>query len=335
MRPLRIGINGFGRIGRSLFRKLLSHKKIQVCVINDIAPAEELTHLLRYDSVHRKIESDFQLNEDTLILENGEVVKFTRYSSPEEIPWGNWNIDVVIEASGRFKEASLIQQHLKYGVRKVILTAPPIDPKIPMFIAGVSSKQVIKESQILSCGSCTTNSAAPIIDKVDKYLGISSCYVTTVHSYTSDQRLHDSPHQDLRRSRAALLSMIPTSTGAARALTHIFPNLSDKIGGCGIRVPVPNVSLSDITFVVEKQTNILSLNEYLYSLSQTSLKGILGYTDEPLVSRDLLGIQESSYIDSQLTSVIGLMVKVVAWYDNESGYTSRLNDVLSYIAERN
>lgn len=335
MRPLRIGINGFGRIGRCLFRKLLSNHQVQVCAINDVATAAELFHLLKYDSVHGKLDSDLQLHANDLIIAKGEKVVFTRYSSPDDIPWSDWDIDVVIEASGKFKEAALIQQHLKSGVRKVILSAPPSDNNIPMYIAGVSMNSAIDDSMILSCGSCTTNSAAPIIDIIDKHLGISSCYVTTVHSYTSDQRLHDSPHQDPRRSRAALLSMIPTSTGAARALSLIFPHMSEKIGGCGIRVPVPNVSLSDITFVVEKQSDIKSLNEHLHNVSQTSLKGILGYTDEPLVSMDLLGMNESSTIDAQLTSVIGPMVKVVAWYDNESGYTSRLNDVLTYIAQRN
>ena len=334
MRPLRIGINGFGRIGRRLFRELHSHNKLRICAINDVAPAVELTHLLKYDSVHGKLECDLRLHNE-ILLANGNQVNFTHYSLPEEIPWNDWNVDIVIEASGKFKSDPFKHSHLKPGVRKVILTAPPADNKIPMYIAGVSSKTVIDQSKILSCGSCTTNSAAPIIDIIDNYLGISSCYVTTVHSYTSDQRLHDSPHQDLRRSRAALLSMIPTSTGAAKALTLIFPHLSEKIGGCGIRVPVPNVSLSDITFVVEKKTDIHRLNEHLCNLSQTTLKGILGYTDEPMVSMDLLGMKESSTIDAQLTSVIGPMVKVVAWYDNESGYTSRLKDVLTHISERN
>lgn len=335
MRPLRIGINGFGRIGRNLFRKLLSNKQLQVCVINDVAPANVLTHLLKFDSVHGKLAEEIQLSDNVLVLPNGEAVNFSHYTAPWEIPWSNWKVDIVIEASGKYKDTQSIQQHLKDGVRKVILSAPPNDNNIPMYIAGVSSPTIIDESSIISCGSCTTNSAAPIIDVIDKYLGISSCYVTTVHSYTSDQKLQDSPHQDLRRSRAALVSMIPTSTGAARALTLIFPQMKDKIGGCGIRVPVPNVSLSDITFVVEKQTDIISLNNHLYNLSETTLKGVLGYTAEPLVSMDLLGMKESSTVDAQLTSVIGPMVKVVAWYDNESGYTSRLNDVLTYIAKGN
>lgn len=335
MRPLRVGINGLGRIGRTLFRKLITHPNIQVCAVNDLSSAKELVYLLNYDSIQGTLAHRLEMKSDNLYWINDNEVHFTRYATPQEIPWHQWQVDVVIEATGKFKDVTSTNQHMKSGVRKVILTAPPNDNNIPMYIAGVSSSSIINSNAILSCGSCTTNSAAPIIDIIDKNLGISSCYVTTVHSYTSDQKLQDSPHHDLRRARAALISMIPTSTGAARALTQVFPHLSEKIGGCGIRVPVPNVSLSDITFIVQKQIDIKSLNDHLFHLSQTSLKGILGYTDEPMVSTDLMGINESSTVDAQLTSVIGQMVKIVAWYDNESGYTERLIDVLSYIADRN
>ena len=263
MPTLRIGINGFGRIGRGLFRKLMSHPEINICAVNDVAMAHELIHLLKYDSIHGRLQEELGLQDDILHLPNGHHVRFTRHSQPDDIPWEQSNIDVVIEATGKHKDYQSLQSHLKRGVKKVILTAPPSDSSLPMFIAGVCDPDIIDRNAVFSCGSCTTHSAAPIIDAVDKYLGISSCYVTTVHSYTTDQRLQDAPHHDLRRSRAALLSMIPTSTGAARALTLVFPHLKDKIGGCGIRVPVPNVSLSDITFVVNRQIDIEDLNQKL------------------------------------------------------------------------
>lgn len=331
---LRIGINGFGRIGRRFFRLLAErHKDIAVVAINDMADAKTLGHLLKYDSLHGQLRSELASTENALLFQ-GRPIPVSQYSTPGEIPWEQLGVDVVVECSGQFKTREELSPHLERGAKKVILSVPPQDNSIPMLVMGINDSDWPEDDRILSLASCTTNNAAPMIQLIDDLCGIEQAYITTVHSYTSDQSLHDQAHRDLRRARAATQSIIPTTTGAAKALTQIFPHLSDVIGGCGIRVPVPNGSLTDITCNVRRETNIISLNEHFKQAASGKLKSILQYTEDPIVSVDINNSSYSCTFDSQMTSVIGRMVKVIGWYDNESGYSSRLIDVLSLMLEK-
>ena len=331
---LRVGINGFGRIGRRFFRLLAQREEpIEIVAINDLSDAQTLGHLLKYDSLHGRMTEDLEIKENALHF-RGRSIPITQYPSPEDIPWSTLAVDVVVECSGKFKTKAALEGHLKQGARKVILSVPPSDNSIKMLVLGVNDQEWTGEDDCISLASCTTNNAAPMIQLIDDLCGIEQAYITTVHSYTSDQQLHDQPHRDLRRARAATQSIIPTTTGAAKALTQIFPHLSDVIGGCGIRVPVPNGSLTDITCNVKRETSIEVLNRHFEEASQGTLKGILEYTEDPIVSADINNTSYSCTFDSQMTSVIGRMVKVIGWYDNESGYSSRLIDVLSLMLEK-
>jgi glyceraldehyde 3-phosphate dehydrogenase len=332
---LRIGINGFGRIGRRFFRLLAERNKdIVIVAINDLADARTLGHLLKYDSLHGPLRDELRSTENSLLFQ-GREIPVSQHGNPGEIPWAQLGVDVVVECSGQFKTRDLLTPHLKQGAKKVILSVPPQDSSIPMLVMGVNDSAWPDDDSILSLASCTTNNAAPMIQLIDDLCGIEQAYITTVHSYTSDQSLHDQAHRDLRRARAATQSIIPTTTGAAKALTQIFPHLSDAIGGCGIRVPVPNGSLTDITCNVKRETDIKALNDHFKRSAEGKLKGILHYTEDPIVSVDINNSSYSCTFDSQMTSVIGRMVKVIGWYDNESGYSSRLIDVLSLMLEKN
>jgi glyceraldehyde 3-phosphate dehydrogenase len=326
MQKIRIGINGFGRIGRGLTRVLQARPELELVAINDLADAETLTHLLKYDSVHGRFPGNVEKGESSIVI-NGDRVALSHEAMPDNIKWKRWNVDLVMEATGKFKSTEQAKKHLDSGARKVIITAPPIDDKTKTIVIGVNDELLSKNDVIISNASCTTNCAAPMIALIKEELGIESAYVTTVHSFTTDQKLHDSPHRDLRRARAATLSMVPTTTGAAKALSGIFPELDGHLGGCGIRVPVPDGSLTDITFHVKKDSSVEAVNNLFREAAKNKLKGILGYTDEPLVSADIIGLKESCLFDSQLTSVLGRMVKVVGWYDNEMGYSNRLADL--------
>ncbi|MDT0642445.1 type I glyceraldehyde-3-phosphate dehydrogenase [Zunongwangia sp. F363] len=329
--PINIAINGFGRIGRSLFRLLVDNPAINVVAVNDIANAETLTHLLKYDSIHGRLNKKV-IGENSKITIEGNITRVLNYSHPKEIPWQEYHVDYVIECSGKFKTTEALQHHLKEGVKKVILSVPPEDDSIKMIVLGVNEHLLDGSEKIISNASCTTNNAAPMLKVIHDHLRVTQAYITTVHSYTSDQSLHDKPHRDLRRSRAAAQSIIPTTTGAAKALTRIFPDLSEVIGGCGIRVPVPNGSLTDMTLNVEKETSIAEVNRLFKEASETSLKGILSYTEDPIVSVDILDQTPSCVFDAQMTSVIGgKLVKLIGWYDNEIGYSSRLLDLISLI----
>ncbi len=331
---ISIAINGFGRIGRSLFRLLLDHPQINVVAINDIHDARTLAHLLKYDSIHGTLKAQVSSSENSILIENHSI-PLLNYSSPEEIPWDQYDIDYVIEASGKFKTFENLEGHLKGSVRKVILSVPPQDNRIKMVVLGVNEEILDGSEKIISNASCTTNNAAPMLKVIHDHFKVSQAYITTVHSYTSDQSLHDKPHRDLRRSRAAAQSIIPTTTGAAKALTHIFPDLSSVIGGCGIRVPVPNGSLTDMTLNVEKNTNIEEVNELFKESSENQLKGILQYTKDPIVSIDIVDSPYSCVFDAQMTSVIdGKLIKLIGWYDNEFGYSSRLIDLISLINDK-
>lgn len=323
---IKIGINGFGRIGRGLMRVLLHHPQVDVVAINDIADQDTLIHLLKYDSIHRAFPGEIEKTESGFEILGKQTV-LLNYTEAESIPWQDYNVDIVIESTGKNKSLVSAQTHLKEGVKHVIISAPA-DDDIPMVVLGVNEKVIENRPRVISNASCTTNSAAPMIKIVNELCDVEHAYITTVHSYTTDQRIHDAPHKDLRRARAAALSIVPTTTGAAKAVTRIFPALQDKIGGCGIRVPVPDGSLTDITFNVRKQTSVEEVNAAFKKASEGSLKGILGYTSDPIVSSDIIGMRHSVLFDDQLTSVIGNMVKVVGWYDNEIGYSNRIADLI-------
>lgn len=327
----RIGINGFGRIGRTLFRLLINHPNIEVVAINDLADAKTLSHLLKYDSIHGVLSNEVSHNKNTILID-GKEIPFYNHSTIKEIPWKE--VDIVVEATGKFKTVSQLSDHLKNGVKKVILSVPPEDESIKTIVLGVNEHILDGSETIISNASCTTNNAAPMIKIINELCGVEQAYITTIHSYTTDQSLHDQPHRDLRRARAAAQSIVPTTTGAAKALTKIFPELSNVIGGCGIRVPVANGSLTDLTLNVKKETTIETINRAFQKESQTRLKGVLEYTEDPIVSVDIINNTHSCVFDAEMTSVIGKFVKVIGWYDNETGYASRLIDLVAYITRK-
>jgi glyceraldehyde 3-phosphate dehydrogenase len=327
MSKSRVAINGFGRIGRVFLRSVLNHPKIEVVAINDLSPSGTMAHLFKYDSIHRKFAGEVFSTTNEIFI-NGKSISYSSIQDPQDLGWKDINVDVVLESTGLFKDTPRASLHLKAGAKKVIISAPPTDDFIKTIVVGVNDHLIDGTESILSNASCTTNSAAPLIKLIDQNFGIESAYMTTIHSYTTDQRLHDSPHIDLRRARAGATSIVPTTTGAAKAITKIFPHLSDKLGGCGIRVPVPDGSLTDITCIVGKNTSVEEVNRLFKSSSENDFKGILSYIEDPIVSVDVLGNSHSCVFDAQLTSVIGKMVKVVAWYDNEMGYSNRLIDLI-------
>lgn len=321
----QIAINGFGRIGRNLFRLLLNHPSIEVVAINDIADNRTMAHLIKYDSIHGVLPYEVSYDEHSIIVDG----KHYSFFHEKEIAHLNWNgVDFVVESTGKFKTFEEINQHLTAGAQKVILSAPSEVPEIKTVVLGVNETILDGTELIVSNASCTTNNAAPMIKVINELCGIEQAYITTVHSYTTDQSLHDQPHKDLRRARGASQSIVPTTTGAAKALTKIFPEMEGKIGGSGIRVPVPDGSLTDITCYVKKQVTIAEINAAFEKASKTTLKGILAFTEDPIVSVDILGNPHSCLFDAQLTSVIDKMVKVVGWYDNEIGYSSRIIDLI-------
>ena len=331
---IRVAINGFGRIGRNLFRLLLNHPNIEVVAINDIADIKTMSHLVKYDSIHGVLQRNISTKNEILLIDDLKF-QFFHESDISKLPWKALNIDFVIEATGKFKTTETAQLHLLAGAKKVILSALPEDDKIKTVVLGVNEHILDGSETIISNASCTTNNAAPMLKIIQELCGIEQAYITTVHSYTTDQSLHDQPHKDLRRARGASQSIIPTTTGAAKAITKIFPELEGKIGGCGIRVPVPDGSLTDITFNVNRKVSIEEINLAFKNASEKELKNILAYTEDPIVSVDIIGNSNSCVFDSQLTSVIDKMVKIVGWYDNEIGYSSRLVDLILFLSKKN
>ena len=324
---MRIGINGFGRIGRALFRVLHEREGMEVVAINDTADVSSLAHLLKYDSIHRQFTADVEISGQNILVD-GRIVSLTHESQLENISWKD--CDVVIESTGKFLTKLDLEKHLKAGAKKVILAASPEGDDVKMVVLGVNDYKLNESDYIVSNTSCTTNCAAPMVQIIDENFGVDQAYITTIHSYTKDQSLHDSPHKDLRRARAGALSIIPTTTGAAKAITKIFPHL--EIGGCGMRVPVANGSLTDITFTVQNQCTIEEVNQLFYKASIEKYQRIVDYTEDPIVSADIVGNSASCLFDAQLTSVLGNMVKIVAWYDNEIGYSNRLADLIQRVA---
>ncbi len=322
MKKIRVAINGFGRIGRVYLRNCINNPAIEIVIINDLTNAQTLAHLLKYDSVHRKFEGEIKVEGNNLIV-NGQKIKIVSHKDPAQLPWKENSIDIVVECTGHFLDKASANKHIEAGAKKVILSAPAKDDDIRSVVLGVNDNVLLNSDTIVSNASCTTNCAAPMLKVLDQF-GIEEAYITTVHSYTSDQRIHDAPHKDLRRARAAAMSIIPTSTGAAKAITKIFPHLDGKIGGCGMRVPVPDGSLTDITCVLTKIPTVQEINDAFKLASQTHLKGILEYTEDPIVSIDVIGNAHSVLYDAEFTSIVGNLVKIIGWYDNEWGYCNRL-----------
>lgn len=329
MKKINVAINGFGRIGRTFLRKVFLDKKINIVAINDLTAPATLAHLLKYDSIHGKFPATIEAGENYIIV-NDVKIEITAEKDPSLLPWNKLNVDVVLESTGKFTKEEDAKKHIIAGAKKVIISAPATGD-IKSVVMGVNENILDGSELVISNASCTTNNAAPMIALLDKNFEIEDAYVTTVHAYTGDQNIHDGPHKDLRRSRAAAHSIIPTTTGAAKAIADVFPHLKGLIGGAGIRVPVIDGSLTDITCVVKKTATVEAINAIFKSASENELKGILEYTDEPIVSVDIIGNNHSCIFDSQLTSVLGRMVKVVGWYDNESGYSTRLVDLIHYI----
>jgi len=330
----RVGINGFGRIGRNFFRAAFGDAALDIVAVNDITNAETLAHLLKYDSVHGPFGGAVETANQSLVV-NGKEIKVLASKEPAALPWKHLGVEVVVESTGRFTDRASAAKHLEAGARKVIISAPAKDEDITIVLGVNETRYDPAKHHVISNASCTTNCLAPVAKVILRNFGIRHGFMTTIHSYTNDQQILDLPHKDLRRARAAALSMIPTSTGAAKALGLVLPELKGKLHGLSIRVPTPNVSLVDLVAETEKPLTAEAVNAALKTAAEGDLKGILGYSDEPLVSVDFNGNPLSSIVDGPSTSVMdGTMVKVLAWYDNEWGYSCRVRDLVKYIATR-
>ena len=327
---MNIAINGFGRIGRIFLRNVLNNADARVVAINDLTDTATLAHLFKYDSVHRAFRGKIDFDTDHLIV-NGQKIEVLSEREPSGLPWKELDIDLVIESTGKFTSRKGAEQHLAAGAKQVIISAPSPDKNVPTIVMGVNDDQIGLNTPIISNASCTTNNVAVMVKILDDNWGIIDGYITTVHSMTGDQSLHDAPHKDLRRARAASASIIPTTTGAAKAITHIFPHLDGKLGGAGIRVPVLNGSLTDFTCSLKKPATVEEINRAFREAAEGPMKNILEYTEDPIVSTDILDNPHSCIFDAKLTSVVGGLTKVVGWYDNEMGYSSRLADLVAKI----
>ncbi|MDB5011367.1 MAG: gap [Mucilaginibacter sp.] len=328
---MRIAINGFGRIGRIFLRNILAKPGIQVVAINDLSDTQTLAHLFKYDSVHHGFKGTVSADDNCLTI-NDKKIKVLAERDPLALPWKELDIDLIIESTGKFTSKQGAAQHLTAGAKQVIISAPSTDKGVPTVVLAVNDGMVDLHSPILSNASCTTNNVAAMVKILDENWGIIDGYITTVHSMTGDQNLHDAPHKDLRRARAASASIIPTTTGAAKAITSIFPHLEGKLGGAGIRGPVLNGSLTDFTCILKMQPTVAEINLAFKQAAQGAMQNVLEYTEDPIVSSDILGNTHSCVFDAQLTSVVGDLVKVVGWYDNEMGYSARLADLVEKIS---
>jgi len=331
---IRVGINGFGRIGRNFLRASLQDDSIEIVSINDLTDARTLAHLLKYDSVHGILDAEVKAKDNSIIV-NGKEIGVTAITDPSHLPWKDLDVEIALESTGRFVDRASASKHLDAGAKWVVISAPAKEPDITICM-GVNEEMLDpSKHRIISNASCTTNCLAPVAKVIDQEFTIRRGLMTTIHSYTNDQRILDLPHKDLRRARAAGLSMIPTTTGAARAVGLVLPHLKGRLDGMAIRVPTPNVSVVDLVAEVEKETTAEAVNSALREASSGPLKGIMDYSEEPLVSVDLNGNPHSSIVDASLTKVIeGRMVKVLAWYDNEWGYSCRIRDLINYIADK-
>lgn len=330
----KVGINGFGRIGREVFRVAFNNPEVEVVAVNDLTDSATLAHLLKYDSVHGTFPHEVEADGDCIVVD-GKKVKVFASHDPAKIPWGEVGAEIVIESTGRFTEGAKAKAHLEAGAKKVIISAPAKGEDITIVMGVNEDKYVAAEHNIISNASCTTNCLAPFTKVLMENFGIESGLMTTVHSYTNDQRILDLPHKDLRRARAAACSIIPTTTGAAKAVALVLPELKGKLNGFAMRVPTPNVSITDLTVLLQKDTTAEEINAVLKEAAEGKLKGIMGYSDLPLVSRDYNGCPLSSIVDGLSTMMVGpRMAKVVSWYDNEWGYSNRVVDLACYIAKQ-
>ena len=330
---IKLGINGFGRIGRCVFRAINADKDcgIEVVAINDLMDPFTLAHLLKHDSVHGRFDGSVEAVGDGIIV-NGKKIIVTAERDLNNLKWGDFGVDIVLESTGIFREKKYLEVHLARGAKKVVLSAPAKGEGVHTVVLGVNEHTLTPDINIVSNASCTTNCLAPVVKVIDENFKVKKGWLTTVHSYTNDQRILDLPHKDLRRARAAAMSMIPTTTGAAKAVGLVLPHLKGKLDGLAVRVPTPNVSLVDVVFDVEKPTTTEEVNKVLKEAAEGKLKGILAYSEEELVSVDYNGCQASSTVDSSFTKVIdGTLIKVLSWYDNEMGYSTRVKDLIVYL----
>lgn len=334
MGKTRVGINGFGRIGRNVFRAMLNHPELEVVAVNDLANAETLAHLLKYDSIHGRLQKPVEVTERGFKVDGKEVLVFSE-KDPGQLPWKEHDVEIVIESTGRFRKREDAAKHLEAGAKKVIISAPATDEDVTI-VMGVNHETYDPDRHhVISNASCTTNCLAPVAKVLHERFGIRRGLMTTVHSYTNDQQILDLAHKDLRRARAAAESIIPTTTGAAKAVSLVLPELAGKLNGMAMRVPTPNVSVVDLVAELEKNASKEEINEALRQAAEGELKGILAYSDEPLVSKDYNGDPHSAIVDGLSTMVLdGNMVKVIAWYDNEWGYSNRVVDLAYYIAKK-
>jgi glyceraldehyde 3-phosphate dehydrogenase len=328
MKKIKVAINGFGRIGRGFFRLALQTDNIQIVALNDLTNVKTLAHLLKYDSTHGVLPNNISTIDDSILIDGVKIPVFSQ-PNPQDLPWKEMDVDVVLESTGRFLKNEEALQHNIAGAKKVIISAPSPDAKT--IVLGVNDDLISTDDFVLSNASCTTNCLAPMAKVINDHFGIKSGYITTTHAFTSDQSLQDSPHKDLRRARSAMNSIIPTKTGAATAVGKVLPELNGKLDGIALRVPVACGSITDFVCVTEKETTAEEVNRVLREASETSLIGILAVSDDPLVSIDIVGRKESSIIDSELTKVDGGFIKLVSWYDNEIGYSSRLIDLCARV----
>ncbi|MBS1122015.1 MAG: glyceraldehyde-3-phosphate dehydrogenase, type [Deltaproteobacteria bacterium] len=334
MAKVRLGINGFGRIGRGVVRCMADQLDVfDLVVINDLTDVKTLGHLLKHDSIHGKFPGTVEIQDGSLVI-NGDSVKITAEKDPAAIKWKDAGVDIVLECTGKFVDKAGASKHLTGGAKKVLISAPAKDPDVTLCMGINLAMYKPAEHHIISNASCTTNCLAPVAKVLHETFGIVTGLMTTIHSYTNDQQILDLPHKDLRRARAAALSMIPTTTGAAKALKEVLPAMAGKLDGMAIRVPTPNVSLVDLTVRLEKPADAKTVNAALRAAAEGPLKGILVMSDEPLVSCDFNGDRHSSIVDTALTTALGDMVKVSAWYDNEMGYSQRLFDLAKFVSER-
>ncbi len=328
---IKVGINGFGRIGRMVFRAALQHPDVEVVAINDLTDAPTMAHLLKYDSVHNQLDNEIHAAENAIVVDDREIA-YSAIKDPAQLPWKELGVDIAMECTGLFRDKENAGKHLAAGASKVIISAPAKEPDATI-VMGVNHTQYDpKQHHVISNASCTTNCLSPVAKVLLDHFGIRSGLMTTIHSYTGDQRLLDFPHKDMRRARAAALSMIPTTTGAAKAVALVLPELAGKLNGLAIRVPTPNVSIVDIVVSVEKSgVSVQEVNDALKAAAEGELKGILGFCDLPLVSTDFNGNALSSIVDAQTTYVVDNMVKVLSWYDNEAGYSHRMVDLAAMV----
>ena len=331
MSKIKVAINGFGRIGRLTFKAMLERGNVEVVAINDLTDPKTLAHLLKYDSVHGRFPGDVKAEEGGINV-NGKSIKIYAEREPKNLPWGTLGVDVVLESTGRFVDEKDAGGHLEAGAKKVVISAPA-KGNIPTVVLGVNDNTITGSETIMSNASCTTNCLAPMAKVLDDMFGIEKGYITTVHAYTADQNLQDAPHSDLRRARAAAYSIVPTSTGAAKAVGLVLPHLNGKLDGVAMRVPIPDGSMTDLTVVLKKEATKEQINAAMKAASEGPMKGILEYTEDEIVSIDIVGNKHSCIFDAGLTSANGTLVKVIGWYDNEAGYSNRAADLIERIGK--